>query len=417
MGRSLVVVIGFLVSSFAFGHGGSGTNFVHIKAKDKYERTKIVNMGVSIEALASDSVYGMVSDELLAKVKASDLELVETFTVKDPAKGLDFPREDARFHNYAEMTKALDDLAANNPKIMKKFSIGKTIQGRDIWAIQVNSSESVLKSAPGAAISAKPGIVFMGNHHAREHLSAEIPLMLLEHLAKNFGADRDITDLLDKRDVYVIPMVNPDGVEYDIQTGSYKWQRKNMRPNGTSKIGVDLNRNYGHMWNKGGSSSDPSSDIYHGPNAFSEPETQAIKAFVEARPNLKILLSFHTFSELILYPWGHKYDGIEKKQDKDAHIAMARKMAEWNKYTPQQSSELYIASGDTTDWSYGALGIFSFTFELSPKDLWQGGFYPGAGVIDRVFQDNLKPALYLIDLADDPYRALNARDDRLSWLM
>ncbi len=82
-------------------------------------------------------------------------------------------------------------------------------------------------------------------------------------------------------------------------------------------------------------------------------------------------------------------------------------MAQWNHYTPQQASDLYIASGDTTDWAYGKHGIFAFTFELSPSDMMDGGFYPGARILDRVFRDNLQPCLYLIDLADNPHRALD----------
>jgi carboxypeptidase T len=86
-------------------------------------------------------------------------------------------------------------------------------------------------------------------------------------------------------------------------------------------------------------------------------------------------------------------------------------MAGWNHYTPEQASELYIASGDTTEWAYGAHGIFAFTFELSPSDMMDGGFYPGAGVIDKVFADNLKPCLYMLEAAVDPYRVL---DDKTS---
>ena len=86
---------------------------------------------------------------------------------------------------------------------------------------------------------------------------------------------------------------------------------------------------------------------------------------------------------------------------------MAQTMAQWNKYTPQQSSELYIASGDTTDWAYGAHGIFAFTFELSPKSMWDGGFYPGQGVIDRVFNDNLRPLMYMLEVTADPYKVLS----------
>jgi carboxypeptidase T len=268
--------------------------------------------------------------------------------------------------------------------------------------------------------------VFMGNHHAREHVSAEIPLMLLEFLLSNYGKDAQITALIDTREIFIIPMVNPDGVEYDINTSRYRWHRKNMRQNSSGGVGVDLNRNYGYQWNTGGSSDDPSSDVYHGPSAFSEPETQAVRDFVLGHPNLNILLSYHTFSELILYPWGHKYDKLSDQRDLAAYDTMARKMAQWNHYTPQQSSQLYIASGDTTDWAYGVTKetspknpIFAFTFELSPKDMWSGGFYPGAGVLDQVFQDNLKPALYLISLADNPYQAIEHRSGDVSqtaWL-
>jgi carboxypeptidase T len=108
---------------------------------------------------------------------------------------------------------------------------------------------------------------------------------------------------------------------------------------------------------------------------------------------------------------------LKKTADRQVFENMARTMAKWNNYKPQQSSELYIASGDTTDWAYGTLGIFAFTFELSPRSMWRGGFYPGEGVLDKVFEDNLKPSLYLIEMADDPYRANLRRDERLNWLM
>ncbi|MBI3558715.1 MAG: zinc carboxypeptidase [Deltaproteobacteria bacterium] len=411
----MLFTVAMAVTTLASAAFANAPHFVHLKALNKYDRTKIVEMGVSIEALATDSVYGLASDSVLERLKKSDIKIMETFLAKPPEGVTDFPSEDSRFHNYDRMTKALDDLVAAHGDIMRKFSIGKTLQGREMWAVQVNTGKETLNAKDGA-VSVKPGIVFMGNHHAREHVSAEIPLMLLEYLAKNYGVDKDITALLDKRDIYVIPMVNADGVEFDISTGEYKYQRKNMRPNGSGHIGVDLNRNYGFKWGTGGSSTDPSSDVYMGPNAFSEPETQNIKAFVEGHPNLKVLLTFHTFSELILYPWGHKYDAVENKEDLATFEVMGKKMAEWNKYTPEQSSGLYIASGDTVDWAYGSLGIFAFTFELSPKEMYDGGFYPGAGVLDKVFEDNLRPALYLIDLADNPHRAKSQTAGDFEWL-
>jgi carboxypeptidase T len=245
----------------------------------------------------------------------------------------------------------------------------------------------------------------MGNHHAREHLSLEIPLMLIHFLLNN-REDPKIKNLLETRDLWFVPMVNPDGAEFDIATGKYKWWRKNRRNNGDGSFGVDLNRNYGFKWGTGGSDTDTSSDVYMGKEPFSEPETQTIRDFVEAHLNAKVLLTFHTYSELVLYPWGNTYDDVGNAKDLAVFKKMATTMAAWNRYKPQQSSDLYIASGDTTDWAYGTHGIFAFTFELSPRDMSGGGFYPGAKVIEGVFQKNIEPALYLIESAKQTTRDL-----------
>lgn len=388
-------------SSPAHETDGTDMHWVAVRAKNKEARTRLVSLGMSIETVVDDMSYGLAPEAVVKKLRESGEELVSHFPAAE-FKALDFPAEDAIYHNYAEMTAALDVLAEKNPGLVHKFSIGKSVEGREIWGIRINPH---VKSAGES--TALPGIVFMGGHHAREHLSMELPILYAEHLVGHYGKDDVITDLLNTRDIYFVPMVNPDGAEFDISTGDYKMWRKNRKATSNSRCpGIDLNRNYGYQWGTGGSSSNACSDVYMGPQPFSEPETQAVKAFVESKPNLKILLSFHTFSELILYPWGHTYDPITNQRDLSAYRTMAQTMAGWNGYTPQQASDLYIASGDTTDWSYGTLGIFSFTFELSPRDMWGGGgFYPGAGAIASTFQANLRPVMYLIDLADDPYRA------------
>ena len=281
---------------------------------------------------------------------------------------------------------------------MRVDSIGKSVEGREIFRMRIGTD----------SLDQKPGVVFMGGHHAREHVSIEMPLLLAKHLLENYATDTEIRRLVDGRDIHIIPMVNPDGAEYDINDGNYKWWRKNRTTNANRTYGVDLNRNYGFNWGQGGASADPDSETFRGPAAFSEPETQAIKAFVDGQANLTTLLTFHTFSELILYPWGYTYDGIENARDRQVFEKMAQTMAQWNGYTPQQSSDLYITSGDTTDWAYGTHGIFAFTFELDPTSMWDGGFYPGQDKIPVVFQKNLKPALYLIEHAGNPYEVLDS---------
>ncbi len=388
--------------------------FVHLKLKNKFERTYVQKLGMSIDSVIEDSVYGTATEKVLEKLKKHSAPIVETFEIKKSSIK-DYPQKDARFHNYKELTDDLRKIVASNPTVFQMYSIGKSTQGRDIWCIEINTTPLKFKSSRNR-FSAKPGIVFYANMHAREHVSAEIPMMTLDFLANNYGKDPIITNLMQTRDIFFIPMLNPDGVEYDIRTGEYDMHRKNMRDNGHGSYGVDLNRNFGFGWNTGGSSKDPDSDVYMGPSAFSEPESIALKNFIDSRPNLKIALSFHTFSELILYPWGHLYEPIPNAKDLAAYKTMAQKMASWNGYTPQQSSDLYIASGDSADWSYGVHGIFSFTFELSPKSMMGGGFYPGAKILDKVFGANLKPILYLIEMTDNPYKSLAQRNVQISWL-
>jgi len=372
--------------------------WVELEAPSKKERQAAVDAGVSIEEIKPGAAAGFASPQALARAKAAGLKVRTTVSLRQRFGSLDFPEKDAIFHNYKELEADLRSLAARAPDLVSLVSIGKSTRGRDLWAVRLT------KGSKGTEPSKKPGIVFMGTHHAREHLSTEVPLLIARHLVDN-RADAEIARLLDTRDIYFIPMVNPDGVEYDIEGGKYHMHRKNMAKNADGSTGVDLNRNYAWGWGGGGASPNPDDDTYRGPSAFSEPESKAVKSFVDARPNLKVMLSYHTFSELILYPWGGSDASIPDAKALAAFKAMAGEMGKMTGYSPMQSSDLYIATGDTCDWAWGEKGIFAFTFELTPKSMWDGGFYPGAGVVARVFQANIRPALYLIDLSDDPLRA------------
>lgn len=371
--------------------------WIKAKASDKFERSLIANTGASIEISQEDYViaYGSLEE----KNKIEKLGLLVAATAMVDMK--DFPSNDSNFHNYTELTQKLNELAAKYKNVAHLSSIGKTVEGRDIWVLRVTTDL--------ATAATKPAVIFMGGHHAREHVSVETPLLLIERFLKDYeSGDAQVAALLEHRDIHVIPAVNPDGLEFDVATGSYKYWRKNRKLNPDGVYGVDLNRNYGFMWGTGGSSASTSSDTYKGPTPFSEPETKAIRDYVEANKNISILLSFHTFSKLILYPWGHKYDPISEDRDKRVHEIMAQKMSQWNGYTPQQSSDLYIASGDTTDWSYGAHKIISFTFELDPANTGgAGGFYPGQAIIPSVVEKNYQPFKFLLGYADNPYRVLD----------
>ena len=394
------ILVALCTLSFFSYHNANSVDsiryWVKVKAHNKFERSVAADVGLAIEFSADDYVTGTANlQELRTLEKMGWVETSFPLT-----EALDFPAKDGDFHNYQELTDELGKLVMKYPRIVQMFSIGKSTEGRDIWGLRISGD---LKQA-----TTLPGIIFMAGHHAREHLSVETPLRIFISLLERYAqGDQRIVDLINSRDIHYIPAVNPDGLEYDVAGGKYRMWRKNRSRNADGTSGVDLNRNYGYQWGTGGSSKDTTSDIYMGPRPFSEPETQAIKAYVEANQNITTLLSFHTFSELILYPWGHSQSGIAIAKDREVHEKMARTMAQWNGYKPQQSSELYIASGDTTDWSYGEHKIISFTFELDPTNTMGGaGFYPGASVIPGVVQKNTEPVLYLMQHAGNPYEVL-----------
>lgn len=386
-----------LWSTISFAHNENESLLV-IKAfaKNKSQRDRIVNAGIPIDGVATDSVtiYGTEAD--LKKIDKLGIraEVEEAF---DDDRS--FPATDADFHDYTETISELDKLATDYPNLVKRISIGKSLEGRELAGVRISS---------GGEDDSRPTAVFVGCHHAREHLSVEVPLKIAKYLTSQYSTNSRVKSLLDEVEVWIVPMVNPDGAEYDIATGSYRYWRKNRRNNGDGTFGVDLNRNYGGSGFGGpGSSTTTSSDIYHGPEAFSEPETQAVRDFVRARKRATVLLTFHTFSELVLWPWGHTDEPIANDTDRKVFETMGKKMATWNGYTPEKSSDLYLASGDTTDWAYEELKLFAFTFELSPSSMFAGGFYPGAKAIEPTFEANLEPVLYLIEHAPNPYAVLN----------
>lgn len=369
-----------------------GRYWVVVRADTREQRTALAAMGLSIEESTAGTVAGTAHAKDVELMKSRGFIIVEMVSLGDLAeKG--FPPKDEAYHDYGEMTAVMKDLAAKNPGLVSMLSAGKTWEKRDLWVLRFNTSAS------GSRRSSKTGVLIMGTHHAREHLTTEVPLLFAVYLSENKDKP-EVRKLLASRDIYIMPMVNPDGVEYDVATSQYRWQRKNMRVNPGGEIGVDLNRNYGYEWGGEGASDQPYSDTYRGPAAFSEPETQAVKAFVEARPNLKTSVSYHSYGSLVFYPWSYTYDNIPNQADLKAYKAAAEKMASLTGYTAEKSSDLYASSGDTDDWMYGVRGIFGFTFELEG-----GSFYPGAAAIAPAVKKNTAALLYLVGIADDIHQA------------
>lgn len=380
-----------VISQTAF----AGEYWFELKAKDKYERSNLAAQGFDIVSVEKDRVI-VVGDESEIEKAEQTGRLISVY--KSGMSPFDFPAKDEQFHNYKEQTEILQGIAQKYPEIATLDSIGKTAEQREIWVLRLS------KAKPSADL---PATLLMGGHHAREHVSVEVPLFLAKYLVENYEKKNPrIVAMLESQEVFIIPQLNIDGSEYDIEGGKYKSWRKNRSRNANGTFGTDLNRNYGFGWGDVGASSNPASDTYHGPNPFSEPESQAVKNFIEKHLNISVLVSYHTFSELILWPWGHVDEELPNKKDLAVFKTMGNAMAKMTGYTPMKSGDLYLASGDTCDWAYGVHGIFAFTFELDPKSMWEGGFYPGQSVLTEVFNKNLEPALYMIESSKNPYQVV-----------
>ena len=374
-----------------------GHYWVTAVAADKAARTRLLNAGMDIVEIHGDKVSGTAPYNTLKALSTEKSMVVESaMPLADYADALtsqkDFPAADAAYHNYAETTSLLKDMVSKNSDVASLFSIGKTTEGRDIWCLRINST------AKGTAASTKPGAFFMGNIHAREHLANEVPLLFAAYLFDHRN-DATIKQYISTLDIYIIPMANPDGVEYDIKGGKYQMHRKNTRINPDKSVGVDLNRNFDSWWCAEGASHEYWADTYCGPSAFSEPESQEIKAFFETHKNLRTHISYHSYASEILYPWGGNDADVDDANDKAAFVKMADAMASMTGYSAQKSSAMYIATGDSCDWAYAEGKVLAFTIELEGSS-----FYPGAAIITKTVNSNIKAAVYLLSMTANPYK-------------
>ncbi|GAA1845092.1 M14 family zinc carboxypeptidase [Asanoa iriomotensis] len=336
------------------------------------------------------------------------LEKVTPPAASDGPSTLAFPPADSAYHDYAELTAVVNQVVADHPTIARKLSIGSSYEGRDLMLIKISDNVNLDE--------AEPEILFNAQQHAREHLTVEMAIYLLNLFTDNYGTDSRITNIVNSREIWIVPTVNPDGSEYDIATGSYRSWRKNRQPNsGSSNVGTDLNRNWSYQWGCcGGSSGTTSSETYRGPSAFSAPETSRLRDFVNSRvvggqQQIKANIDFHTYSQLVLWPFGYTTANTTTGMTADQYNTFAtlgQQMAATNSYTPEQSSDLYIADGTSIDWMWATHNIWAYTFEMYPGSASGGGFYPPDEVIPAQTSRNREAVLMLSEAADCPYRVI-----------
>ncbi|MHA4818652.1 M14 family metallopeptidase [Streptomyces aculeolatus] len=376
-------------------------------------RTRLAATGVSVDEARDHSVVVSADGAQARQLRALGYRLEQlpappARLAGEPPTTLDFPPADSGYHNYAEMTAEIDRIIGEKPDLVSKQVIGTSHEGRDIVAVKISDNVSTDED--------EPEVLFTHHQHAREHLTVEMALYLMGEFADGYGTDQRITDVVDGREIWIVPDLNPDGGEYDIATGAYRSWRKNRQPNsGSSAVGTDLNRNWDYQWGCcGGSSGSPSSDTYRGSAGESAPEVKVVADFARSRvvggeQQITAGIDFHTYSELVLWPYGYTYDDTAPgltQDDRDAFAAVGEKMAASNGYTPQQSSDLYITDGSINDWLWADQKVFSYTFEMYPSSAGGGGFYPPDEVIERETSRNRDAVLQLLENADCMYRSI-----------
>jgi hypothetical protein len=370
---------------------------------DVETRSAIAATGALILEVGHDYVLVEATPQERKAIERLGLSISEP--TQSEAVILAFPPADSNYHDYAEMVAEIQQAESDHPAIFDLFSLGLSYEGRTIWAGKISDNVGVDED--------EPEVLLTHHQHAREHLTVEQALYTLKILTDEYGVDPQITGLVDTREIWIVFDMNPDGGEYDIATGTYRSWRKNRQPNaGSSYVGTDLNRNWGYRWGCcGGSSGSTSSETYRGPSAFSAPETAVVRDFVNSRlvngkQQITVAIDFHTYSELILWPYGYTTTDVPADMtpdDRNALATMGQAMAATNGYTPEQASDLYITDGTINDWLYGVHQILNYTFEMYPATSAGGGFYPPDEVIPAETARNRAAILYLLEQADCPY--------------
>lgn len=387
----------------------------------------------AVAAVSPDEFQWLTDLGYKPRVDQAKTEQMRTEAVLDP-----------RYHYYDAYYMNPNGLYVTNfmqetnyayPALTELLDAGDAWQGlhmgyhRDIWILRITNEDPAY-----GAIADKPAFFLHAQVHAREVSTPELAIRYVKYLTSGFeglggyGADPDVTWLVDHNVAYILVMANPDGhVPNEQNTGNYR--RKNMDSDDGCTYpdawGVDLNRNHSFKWGCcGGSSGSPCDETYRGPLRGSEPETQGFQTFFasvmedqngnngddeipSAAPEntTGTFLSLHSYADEILWPWGFQYGGAPNAAQLDK---IGRKLAYFNGFSPTQF--MYTVDGDTHDWTYGKFGIASFLFEVGPNYGSCADFFPAFGCIDgidgmpRDFWAEQRPAfLYLHKIANTPY--------------
>jgi murein tripeptide amidase MpaA len=260
------------------------------------------------------------------------------------------------FYSFAQMNTAMNNLVAAYPSLAQKISLGLSVEGRNIWCIKISDNVTTDETN-------EPEVLFLGVQHAREAIGGSSMIFFMQYLCENYATDTRIQALVNNRELFIIPCMNPDGWEYNRSTnpnGGGGW-RKNRRNNGDGTFGVDLNRNWSVDWaNCAGASAScgsasTASDVYWGPSAFSEPETNAIRNFITSH-HIVSSIDQHSFGPYYSLPFGrptlHTGPDTLTISDQQYYTCIPAMMGKYNGMRAGNSLQSvgYEVAGGVKDW-------------------------------------------------------------------
>jgi len=432
---ALLAISTFSLSSVTVAFSASSEpmlKMAFIENVSQLEVKKLAGMGLDIAAVrkmidakgeVNYRIEAVLSARDESKLKKAGIEwqeakLGEAATGKTMMTMMAAVETPSVYHSFDEPVLGIKDqlyqIADDYPEITKLETIGYSIQGRPLLAMRLKGKKLKQK---GKGHAKKGKVLYLATHHAREWVATQMAMRFIKYLTANYGSVDRVTNILGTTEVWVIPVANPDGYEHTF-THERLW-RKNLRDNdGDGAItvldGVDLNRNFDSHWglDEEGSSSNWSDATYRGAAPNSEPETQAVVKFVNKK-KFTFIISYHTYGNLILYPWGWQvqtasYDDpiFVAQAGTDDHPAIWDSLLEQG-YDPGVGADLYITNGDFTDWCYDVAGIpahtVEFTYGYDADDSYYGFEFPDdEAMVQTVFQDNLEFMLAVAESAADP---------------
>ncbi|NXQ01704.1 CBPA1 Carboxypeptidase, partial [Vidua macroura] len=286
----------------------------------------------------------------------------------------------------------MDVLVEDHPSLVSKIQIGQSYEKRPLY---------VLKFSTGGPN--RPAIWLDTGIHSREWITQATGVWTANKIAKEYGQDPSVTAILDSMDIFLEIVTNPDGFAFT-HSSNRLWRKTRSINAGSRCVGVDPNRNWDAGFGDAGASGNSCSETYHGPYPNSEPEVKSIVDFVKSHGNIKAFVSIHSYSQLLLYPYG--YTETPAPNEQELHMISAKAVAALSSlYGTQYEygsiiTTIYRASGSTVDWTYNQGIKYSFTFEL--RDTGRYGF--------------LLPARQIVPTAEETWLALkvimeHARDN------